>query len=223
MKDEKWEAVDEYVGGLMFPPDEALQAALDTSAAAGLPPIAVTPAQGRFLQILASFHGVKSVLEVGTLGGYSTICLARAVGKGGKVVTLELLPRHAEVAKANVARAGCADVVDVRLGRATDTLASMVKEGHAPFDLVFIDADKASIPDYFTWALKLTRPGSLIIVDNVIRDGAVLDASSTDANVIGVRRFNEMVSKEPRVTATTIQTVGMKGWDGLTFALVTAG
>lgn len=222
MKDAQWTAVDEYVGALMFPPDAALTAALEASAAAELPPIAVTPAQGKLLHILASFHGVKSVLEIGTLGGYSTICFARAVGPGGKVVTLELVPKHAEVATANIARAGLASVVEVRLGRAVDTLASMVKDGHAPFDLVFIDADKQSIPDYFTWALELTRKGSLIIVDNVIRDGAVVDAASTDASVVGVRRFNEMVSKEPRVTATTIQTVGMKGWDGLTFVLVSS-
>ncbi len=222
MKDAQWAAVDDYVGALMFPPDAALQAALDASAAAELPPIAVSAAQGKLLQILAGFHGVTSVLEIGTLGGYSTICLARAVSPGGKVVTLELEPKHAEVATANFALAGLADMVDVRLGRATDTLESMVKEQHAPFDLVFIDADKQSIPEYFTYALQLTRKGSLIIVDNVIRDGAVVDATSTDPSVVGVRRFNEMVSQEPRVTATTIQTVGAKGWDGLTFVLVSS-
>lgn len=222
MKDDQWTAVDEYVGALMFPHDGALQGALDASAAADMPPIAVTPAQGQLLHILARFHGVTSVLEVGTLGGYSTIQFARAVAPGGKVVTLELLAKHAEVATANIARAGLADVVDVRLGRAAETLESMVKEAHPPFDLVFIDADKASIPVYFTYALQLTRPGSLIIVDNVIRNGAVLNPESTDDSVIGVRTFNEMVSKEPRVTATTIQTVGMKGWDGLTFVLVSS-
>lgn len=220
MKDAQWTAVDEYVGALMFPHDEVLQGALDASAAADLPPIAVTPAQGKLLHILARFHGVKSVLEVGTLGGYSTIQFARAVGAGGKVVTLELVPKHAEVATANIARAGLSDVVDIKLGRAAETLESMVKAKEGPFDLVFIDADKQSIPEYFSYALQLTRKGSLIIVDNVVRDGAVVDATSTDASVVGVRKFNEMVSKEPRVTATTIQTVGMKGWDGLTFALV---
>ncbi len=216
----RWAEVDEYLSALFIGPDAALDAALAASAAANLPSIAVSPSQGKLLHLLARFQGARRILEIGTLGGYSTIWLARAVGPGGKVTSLELNEKHAEVARANVARAGLADVVDVRVGRAIDTLPQLEREGLGPFDMIFIDADKASIPDYFTWSLKLARVGSLILVDNVIRDGAVVDADSTDANVIGVRRFNEMAAAEPRVTVTTIQTVGVKGYDGLTFVLV---
>jgi predicted O-methyltransferase YrrM len=217
-----WADVDRYLSDLFIGADAALDTTVAASSAAELPCIAVSPNQGKLLHLLARVQGAHNILEIGTLGGYSTIWLARAVGSGGRVTTLELNPKHAEVAAANVANAGLADVVDVRVGRAIETLPALEREGRGPFDLVFIDADKASIPDYFQWALKLTRVGSLIIVDNVIRDGAVIDASSTDANVIGVRRFNEMAAKEPRVTATTIQTVGVKGYDGLTFVLVTS-
>ena len=223
MTETQWTDVDRYITDLLIGPDAALDAALAASRAAGLPAIAVSPPQGKLLGMLARLQGARNILEIGTLGGYSTIWLARAVGAGGRVTTLELDPKHADVATANVARAGLADVVEVRVGRALDTLPVLERESRGPFDLVFIDADKQSIPDYFDWALKLSRTGSLIIVDNVVRAGVVADASSTDASVLGVRRFNEMVAQETRVTATTIQTVGMKGYDGLTFVLVTAG
>ena len=223
MSDSRWAEVDQYISDLFIGPDASLDAAQAASSAAELPPISVSAAQGKFLHLLARLQGARTILEIGTLGGYSTIWLARAVGAGGRVTTLELSAKHAEVATANVARAGLAGVVDVRLGPAMETLPLLAREGRGPFDLIFIDADKASIPAYFEWALKLSRVGSLIIVDNVIRDGAVVDASSTDVSVVGVRRFNDMVAKEPRVTAITIQTVGAKGWDGLTFVLVTDG
>jgi predicted O-methyltransferase YrrM len=220
MADSPWADVDRYLIDLLLPADEALDHAAKASAAAGLPPIAVTPPGGKLLHILARLCRAKRILEIGTLGGYSTIWLARAVGAGGMVTTLELDPKHAELAAANIAHAGLSDSVDIRLGRAAETLARLHEEGGEPYDMIFIDADKASIPEYFTWALRLSRPGSLILVDNVIRNGAVLDASSADPNIIGVRRFNEMLSRESRVTATTIQTVGAKGYDGMTFAIV---
>ena len=222
MTSTRWAEVDQYLSDLFIGADAPLDAALAASAAADLPSIAVSPNQGKLLHLLARLQGARNILEIGTLGGYSTIWLARAVGPGGKVTSLELNEKHAEVARANVARAGLADIVNVRVGPAIDILPLLDSEGLGPFDMIFIDADKASIPDYFTWSLKLARAGSLILVDNVIRDGAVVDANSTDASVIGVRRFNEMAAAEPRVTATTIQTVGVKGYDGLTFVLVTS-
>jgi predicted O-methyltransferase YrrM len=222
MSQEQWTSVDAYINGLLVPSDPALDAALASSTAAGLPAINVAPNQGKLLHLLARIHGARSVLEIGTLGGYSTIWLARALPPGGKVVTLESDPKHAEVARANLARADLAGVVDVRVGRALDTLPQVAREGLGPFDLFFIDADKANIPRYFQWALDLSRPGSVIIVDNVVRGGAVLDASSPDPNVQGVRRFNELVAAERRVSATAIQTVGSKGYDGFAIALVTS-
>ena len=195
-------------------------AALLPQADAGLPAISVSPNQGRLLHILALSHGARNILEIGTLGGYSAIWLARALPPGGRLITLEADPHHAEVARANLARAGLAEVADVRLGKALDTLPQLAAEGHDPFDLVFIDADKVNTAAYFAWALKLTRRGSLIITDNVVRDGAVLDAASHDASVQGVRRFLEAMAAEPRVVATAIQTVGSKGYDGLAFAVV---
>ncbi|MDB4917485.1 MAG: O-methyltransferase [Gemmatimonadetes bacterium] len=210
-----WTDVDAYIAEQMIPADAALGAALEASTAAGLPAIAVSPPQGKMLNILARATGAKSILEIGTLGGYSTIWLARALPAGGRLVTLECDPRHAEVAAANIARAGLADRVDIRIGRAIDTLPTLA----GPFDFIFIDADKQSIPEYFEWAVKLTEPGALIIVDNVIRNGAVADSTSTDAMVLGVRRFNALVARDPRVTGTTIQTVGGKGYDGLCFLL----
>lgn len=219
---EQWTAVDRYITDLLVPPDAALDAALRASVEAGLPAINVAPNQGKLLQILARTQGAKRILEVGTLGGYSTIWLARALPPGGRVITLELEPKHAEVARANFVRAGLADMIEIRTGPASESLARLAAEGAAPFDLIFIDADKAGIPDYFGWALKLSRPGSLIIVDNVVRKGAVADATSTDPSVRGVRRFNEILAREKRVTATTLQTVGSKGHDGFTLALVTA-
>jgi len=218
MTQEQWTRVDDYISSLMLPADTALEAALTASSAAGLPAINVAPNQGKFLSLLAQMQGATRILEIGTLAGYSTIWLARALPSSGRLVSLELDPKHAQVAQANLDRAGLSALVEIRVGRALDSLAALVNEGVPPFDFVFIDADKQSIPDYFQWSLKLTRPGSVIVVDNVIRKGAVLDAASSDANVQGVRRFNEIVSKTPSVSATTLQTVGSKGYDG--FALI---
>lgn len=222
MTQDTWNAVDRYIADTLLPPDPALEAAVKASDAAGLPPIAVAPNQGKLLHLLARAMGARRILEIGTLGGYSTIWLARALPEGGRMVTLEFEPRHAEVARANLARAGLADRVEVRVGRAIDSMPGLLDEGLAPFDLVFIDADKVGYPDYLAWSLKLTRKGSLIVADNVVRNGKVADAASTDANVQGVRRFNAMLAAEPRVEATAIQTVGVKGYDGLAFALVVA-
>jgi predicted O-methyltransferase YrrM len=220
MTQELWTAVDEYLNARLIGADPLLDEARAASLQGGLPDIAVAPNQGKLLHLLARIHGAKNILEIGTLGGYSTIWLARALPPDGSLITLEAEPKHAEVASANIARAGFAKIVDLRLGRAIDTLPRLEAEGRGPFDMVFIDADKASIPDYFTWALKLSRPGALIIVDNVIRKGAVIEAENPDPNVQGVRRFNEMLAAETRVTATCIQTVGAKGYDGFTLALV---
>jgi predicted O-methyltransferase YrrM len=217
----RWTAVDRYFTDLFVPADPVLDAALEASAAAGLPPINVSPPQGKLLNLLARVHGSRTVLEIGTLGGYSTIWLARALPDGGRVITLEHDPRHAEVARANLARAGLAHVAEVRVGPALDTLPQIAAQGLGPFDLVFIDADKKSNPDYFAWALRLTRRGSVIVVDNVVRDGAVIDAQSPDPNIQGVRRCNAMMAAEPRVSATAIQTVGGKGYDGFAIAVVT--
>lgn len=221
MTEERWTAVDRYITDLLVPPDADLEAALQASDAAGLPAIAVSPSQGKLLHLLARAQGAQAILEIGTLAGYSTIWLARALPPGGRLITLEADPKHAEVARANLARAGLADVVDVRLGRALDSLPELAAQRRGPFDLTFIDADKQSIPEYFTWALRLSAPGSLIIVDNVVRGGAVLDADSDDPNVQGTRRLHELLAAEPRVSATTIQTVGAKGYDGFAIALVT--
>ena len=220
MAESQWSSVDRYLTDLLIGPDSALDAAHDASVAAGLPAIAVAPNQGKLLHLLARMLHARSILEIGTLGGYSTIWLARAVAAGGRVVTLELDPKHAAVATSNIARAGLSDVVDVRVGEAINLLPELERDGRAPFDFVFIDADKQSIPEYFQWALRLSRPGTLIVVDNVVRAGAVVDAESTDPNIKGVRRFNEMLSRETRVSATTLQTVGSKGYDGLAFVLV---
>ncbi|AUX40410.1 O-methyltransferase [Sorangium cellulosum] len=222
MAQEQWNAVDQYIADLLVPADAALGAALADSAAAGLPAINVAPNQGKLLQLLARIQGARSILEIGTLGGYSTIWLARALPAGGRLVTLEVDPKHAEVARANLARAGLSEVVDVRLGRALDLLPELAAEGRGPFDFIFIDADKPSNPDYFAWALKLSRRGSVIVIDNVVRRGAVADAGSADPNVQGARRLHEVLAAEPRVSATAIQTVGSKGYDGFAIALVTA-
>jgi predicted O-methyltransferase YrrM len=213
-----WTAVDSYIEESVGTSDEALEAALDASSAAGLPAISVTPAQGKLLNLLARSIGARRILEIGTLGGYSTIWLGRAVGPDGHVTTLELEAHHAEVARANLDHAGLGAVVEVLVGPALDTMAGLTE----PFDLVFIDADKASIPSYVKESLRLTHPGSLIVVDNVVRGGAVLDPDG-DANVQGVRRLNELLRTEPRLDATTIQTVGAKGYDGFTLALVVSG
>jgi predicted O-methyltransferase YrrM len=220
MTQKTWTAVDNYVSEMLVGPDAALAAALEASADAGLPEIAVAPNQGKLLMLLARSIAARRVLEIGTLGGYSTIWLARALPQGGRVVTLESVPRHAEVARANFARAGLAAMIDLRLGKALDVLPKLAAEKLEPFDFIFIDADKENIPDYFTWSLRLARPGSMIIVDNVIRDGEVINGKSRNSSVMGVRRFNEMLKEDKRVSATSIQTVGIKGYDGFTLALV---
>ena len=221
MNQQTWTAVDRYVDDLLVGHDAALEAALQASAQAGLPAINVAPSHGKLLNLLARVLGARAILEIGTLGGYSTIWLARALPADGRLVTLEIDATHAEVARANIAHAGLSQRVQLRLGPALDTLAQLAAERAGPFDLSFIDADKPNIPAYFKWALQLSRPGSLIVVDNVVRDGAVIEAASLDASVQGVRRLNELMASEPRVSATTIQTVGAKGYDGFALALVT--
>lgn len=220
MTKELWTAVDSYICDLLVPPDEALTAAQQATEAAGLPLIAVSAAQGKLLYLLARMQGARNILEIGALGGYSTIWLARALPANGRLITLELDPKHAEVARKNIASAGLAKVVELRLGKALDSLPQLAAESRGPFDLIFIDADKANIPAYFDWALKLSRPGTAIIVDNIVRDGKVVDANSTDPDVQGVRRFNEILAAEPRASATEIQTVGSKGYDGFALILV---
>lgn len=214
--------VDRYLASTLLGDDPALEAALAASDEADLPPIAVSPLQGRLLGLLARAVGARRVLEVGTLGGYSAICLARGLTEGGLLVTAELEPHHAEVARANLARAGLADRVEVRVGPANETLRALAREGAEPFDLVFIDADKSGYPEYFELALGLVRVGSVIVADNVVRDGEVADADSADEAVRGVRRFLERVGREPRVEATAIQTVGVKGYDGFAVVVVVA-
>jgi len=222
MTQEQWTAVDRYFTELLVPHDAALDAALEASTTAGLPPHQVSPTQGKLLLLLAILRGARSILEIGTLGGYSTIWLARALPEGGRLVTLEADPRHADVARANIARAGLAGMVELRLGRALDTLPQLAADGRGPFDLIFIDADKATNPEYLAWALTLSRRGTLIVADNVVRDGRVLDATSDDPTIGGIRRFIELLRAEPRVSATAIQTVGSKGYDGFALALITA-
>ncbi|MDR3689771.1 MAG: O-methyltransferase [Fimbriimonas sp.] len=215
MNQEKWTLVDEYFNGHLVQHDASHLAALDACHEAGLPAIQVAPNQGKLLQLLAMTQGARNILEIGTLGGYSTIWLAGALPSTGRLITLEFDPRHAEVAAANIERAGFGALVEVIVGRAADSLPKIAAMGLEPFDLVFIDADKASNPIYFEWALKLTKQGSLIIVDNVVRNGSVANPETTDPDDLGVRRFAEMAAAEPRVTGTVIQTVGSKGYDGL--------
>jgi predicted O-methyltransferase YrrM len=219
---ETWTAVDDYVSGLLAPHDEVLEEALRTSEAAGLPAIQVSPPQGKLLYLLAKTIEASSILEFGTLGGYSTIWLARALPEGGRLITLEAEPRNAEVAGENIARAGLVDRVDLRVGPALDLLPQLESEGAGPFDLTFIDADKVHTPDYFAWALDRSRPGSLIVSDNVVRFGELANPDSEDPTIPAQRRFHEMLAAEPRVEATTIQTVGVKGHDGFNLAVVTA-
>ncbi len=222
MAQEQWTAVDRYIAELFVKDDPVLDAALRDSAAAGLPAIHVSAIQGKLLHMLASIRGARTILEIGTLGGYSTIWLARSLPADGRLITLEADPRCAEVARANIARADLSGIVEVRIGKALDILPKIAAEDRDPFDLIFIDANKDGYPDYFTWALRLSRQGTVIIADNVVRSGAVADADSADPLVQGVRRMNELVANEPRVNATTIQTVGEKGHDGLMIAVVTA-
>jgi predicted O-methyltransferase YrrM len=217
---ELWTAVERYITESILPADPVLDAAIEASAAAGLPPINVTATQGRLLWILARVQGARRILEIGTLGGYSAIWLGRALPAGGRMISLEVDPRSAGVARANLKRAGLGNRVEVRVGQALGILPKLQSEGAGPFDLSFIDADKSNNPDYFRWAVKLSRVGSLIIVDNVVREGGVIDAASRDPDVQGVRLLNEVIREEPRVSATTIQTVSNKGYDGFTVALV---
>jgi predicted O-methyltransferase YrrM len=217
--DENWKAMDDYIVRKLVSDDPVFQAVLDANAAAGLPAIDVSPAHGKLLHLFARMIGARRVLEIGTLGGFSTIWLARALPADGVVVTLEALPEHAEVARANFARAGVSDRIDLRLGHALDSLAELAAEDR-PFDLIFIDADKENNPNYLTWALKLARPGTVIICDNVVRGGEIVDEGSRDPDVQGVRRFFDMMAAEPRLSATAVQTVGVKGWDGFSIAMV---
>jgi predicted O-methyltransferase YrrM len=220
MDTERWSAVDRYLAETLLPADASLAAALAASDAAGLPQIQVTATQGRLLELLARTLGARTILEIGTLGGYSTIWMARGLAPGGRVVTLEVDPKHASVARANFARAGVDSLIELREGAALDLLPELETERAGPFDLIFVDADKPSLPDYFIWSLRLSHPGTLILVDNVVREGEVVNAGSEDASVQGVRRMNELIAAEPRVSATTIQTVGAKGYDGICFILV---
>ena len=219
MSQELWTKVEQYFAPVVQE-DEALKAAAKEGEKAGLPPIAVSPNEGKLLMLMAQMIGARKILEVGTLAGYSTIWLARGLSEGGRLITLEYEQKHAEVARKNIARAGLGEVVDVRVGDATKTMPELVKEGAGPFDLIFLDANKDGYPAYFEWSLKLAREGAVIIADNVVRDGGVIDAASKDASIQGVRRLNEMVAAEKRVSATAVQTVGSKGHDGFAVMLV---
>lgn len=219
---DQWTVVDRYITDSLIPSDPALDAAMDANVAAGLPSIDVAPNQGKLLHLLALTKGARRILEIGTLGGYSTIWLARALPAGGRLVTLEVEPKHAEVAQQNLDRAGVSELVEVRVGPAAETLAQLHSQGEEPFDLIFIDADKQNISAYLGWSLQLARLGTLIVVDNVVREGAIVDGASTDPMVQGVRAMFEMLAAEPRLSATAIQTVGSKGYDGFAMALVVA-
>ena len=220
MSQDRWAAVERYFGDLLFPPDAALDAALEDSVAAGLPPINVSAAQGRLLALLARMNGARRILEIGTLGGYSGIWLARTLPVGGRLVTLEIDPGRAGIARRSFERAGLSDRLDLRVGPALETLPAIASEGLGPFDFIFVDADKPRYAEYLDWSIRLSRPGGVIVVDNIVRDGAVLDAQSADATVQGVRRFNAALSAERRVEATAIQLVGAKGHDGFAVMIV---
>lgn len=218
MSQERWTAVDDYLEGALVETDAALDAALRASAAAGLPDHQVSPSQGKLLQLLARLVGARRILEIGTLGGYSTIWMARALPRDGRLVTLEADAAHAAVARTNLARAGLGERVELREGPALGALPRLAEEDAGPFDLVFVDADKPNNPDYLDWSVRLARPGSLIVLDNVVRGGEVVRADSDDPRIQGIRRMNERIAADPRLDATALQTVGRKGWDG--FALV---
>ena len=220
MSQRTWDAVDEYVEGHLIAEDPVLEQALRDAVDARLPKIAVTPSEGKQLQLLARSIGARRILEIGTLGGYSTIWLARALPAGGRLITLEVDPRAADVAAVSIARAGLSDTVEIRLGPALDTLALLAAERPEPFDFVFIDADKRHTPDYFQFAVELARPGAWIVADNVIRNGGLVDPANESPDVLGNRRLHELLADDDRVSATTIQTVGAKGYDGFTLALV---
>jgi predicted O-methyltransferase YrrM len=221
MADQPWNGVDEYLCDLLLEPDPSLDAALQASRDEGLPPIAVAPNQGKLLNLLVRSIGARSVLEFGTLGGYSTIWMARALPADGRVITLEAVEKHAEVAQANLERAGVAESIEIRLGAALESLKQLIDEGAGPFDFVFIDADKENTRPYFEGALKLSRVGTLIFVDNLVRNGNIIDADSTDSQVVGMREFMDYVKNEKRVDITGVQTVGSKGYDGFALAYVT--
>ena len=221
MIDKIWNAVDKFIADQFLEDDPALTATLAASETAGMPPIQVAPLQGKLLMMLSRAMGARKILEIGTLGGYSTIWLARGLSEGGGLITLDHHAAYAEIARDNIANAGLGDKVEIRVGKALDTLPTLEAEGAGPFDLVFIDADKPNTPDYFDWAVKLSRPGGLIIVDNVVREGAVLEEKSENPNVKGLREFYVRAAADPRVTATAFQTVGDKGHDGLAIVLVT--
>ena len=220
MSQDLWTSVDEYINGIVIKPDEALDAALRSAVQAQLPPISVTPAHGKLLHLIASATGVRRILEIGTLAGYSTIWLSRALPAAGRLITIETNERHASIARANIERAGLAERVDIRLGAALDVLPQLAAERQPPFDFTFVDADRTKLAEYFDWAVRLSRPGSVIIVDNVVRKGAVADAASEEPNVIGVRRFNDRLKVDTRVNATIVQTVSAKGYDGFALAVV---
>jgi len=220
MDKQLFKAVDQYIGQMLVRQDEALEKAVVESAAAGLPAIAVSAAQGKLLMLIAKMVGAKRILEIGTLGGYSTIWLARGMAAGGKLITLELLEKHAQVARANLERAGVEEAVEIVVGPALETLPKIAVAGRGPFDLIFIDADKENTPAYWEWSLKLSRPGTIVIVDNVVRDGKVIDAASKDTSVQGIRKCLEMMSKEKRISATAMQMVGAKGYDGFAIGIV---
>jgi predicted O-methyltransferase YrrM len=218
----KWTEVDDYIASLLIPPDAALDGALKASDEAGLPPINVSANQGKLLMLFARMLNARNILEIGTLGGYSTIWMARGMAEGGRLITLEYEAKHAEVATANLVRVGLSDRVEIRVGRALETLPKLVDEGRGPFDLVFIDADKQGYTEYLEWSMKLSRRGTVIVADNVVRNGAITDEASSDEMVQGIRRFNRALGAEKRVSATEIQTVGSKGYDGLAIATVIA-
>jgi predicted O-methyltransferase YrrM len=220
MSQELWTAVDRYMAANLVPPDPVLDETLQANARAGLPAIDVTPTQGKLLHLLARIQGAKRILEIGTLGGYSTIWLARALPPDGKLITLEVDPKHAEVALANIRRAQLLSIVDLRVGPALQSLSQLHSEGVGPFDLIFIDADKPNNPAYLDWALRFSRPGTIVIGDNVVRNGGVIDPDSTDPSIQSTRSFIEKLASDPRLEATAIQMVGSKGYDGFALALV---
>ena len=221
MSKETWAAVEHYYGSLLAPDDAALEYALQSSEAAALPRIQVSALQGKLLHLLARMVAARNILEIGTLAGYSTIWMAHALPDDGQLITLEANEKHAEVARENFSRAGVAGKIELRLGKALETLPQIAGEGHGPFDLIFVDANRANLPEYFDWSLRLARRGSVIVVDNVVREGAVLNVESSDADIQGIRRFAEMVAAEKRVSSTVIQTVGGKNYDGFAVILVT--
>ena len=220
MNQDLWTAVDDYINGITLSPDDALEATLASAAAAHLPPISVTPAYGKLLHLIAKMQGARRILEIGTLAGYSTIWLARALPEDGRLVTIEVNANRAEIARANIEHAGLAGRVTIHVGAALDVLPRLAAASFGPFDFTFIDADRPNLAEYFEWAVTLSRSGSVVIVDNVVRKGAVIDASSEDQNITGVRRFNERLQRDRRVTATMMQTVSAKGYDGFAMALV---